>query len=1071
MPVTDNEVTLKDNAMIVSKTDLKGRITFVNREFIEVSGFTEEELLGQSHNIVRHPDMPPEAFEDLWTTVKNGKPWIGMVKNRCKNGDYYWVEAVVSPIAENGQTAGFISVRRKASAQQIRGAILYHKRLREGETWFAKMRRRINNYKSSITLKARIIAIFCTVAITTIAIGYNGLSTADYSNQRLASVYQDRVIPLQQLKTVADMYAVNIVDASHKVRNGNFTWEQGSASVESALVEVEKQWKAYKSTYLVPEEQKLVAEVEALFIPANQATAKLQLILNSRDAKAIANYTANELYPAIDPLSEKITELTNLQLRVAGEEYALAKSSYAFNRNVSIVFIVVGIFIVGLLGYLMYKAIMPRINDAINYLMRSAQGLNHGAVLRSGYRDEMTHVMDAYRALKTRLDFDHLETVNGINRIKSALDHSSAAVTISNENNLLIYMNQAAKKLFEKMAPQLAQQHKGYSVESMMGKKIAEYLEDEKTREEFSKPLTGFKYLNTVNAGLHLKMVLNPVYDEDTNLYLGRMTQWADVSAEVLAEEEVTRLVSEAVAGRLSERVDTTILPEGFILEIGKGINNMLDAVIGPLNVAAKYVDDIAKGQIPAKITESYHGDFNAIKNNLNTCIDAVNALVADAALLAKAAVEGKLETRADAEKHQGDFRKIVEGVNATLDAVINPLNVAAQYVDDIAKGQIPNKIVDHYNGDFNNIKDNLNTCIDAVNRLVKDANMLADAAAEGRVTVRADASQHQGDFRKVVEGVNATLETIVEPIAAVKEAVETITTAASEISTGNSDLSARTEQQASSLEETAASMEELAGTVKQNAENAKQANQLAIAASSVAVKGGEVVGEVVTTMSAINDSARKIEDIISVIDGIAFQTNILALNAAVEAARAGEQGRGFAVVAGEVRNLAQRSASAAKEIKELIADSVSKTTEGTKLVENAGSTMQEVVTSVQRVSDIISEIAAASSEQTTGIDQVNQAVTSMDEVTQQNAALVEEAAAAAESLLDQANNLAEVVSIFKLENETKAQERRSANSPLRNQVATEQPSKPKSSANSGLKSSMTFAKTGTDDAGDWETF
>jgi methyl-accepting chemotaxis protein len=209
--------------------------------------------------------------------------------------------------------------------------------------------------------------------------------------------------------------------------------------------------------------------------------------------------------------------------------------------------------------------------------------------------------------------------------------------------------------------------------------------------------------------------------------------------------------------------------------------------------------------------------------------------------------------------------------------------------------------------------------------------------------------------------------------------------------------------------------MEQLASTVKQNAENAKQANQLASAASGVAVKGGEVVGQVVNTMKAINQSAHKIEDIISVIDGIAFQTNILALNAAVEAARAGEQGRGFAVVAGEVRNLAQRSASAAKEIKQLITDSVNKTAEGTKQVENAGATMQEIVTSVQRVTDIMGEITAASIEQSAGIDQVNNAITSMDEVTQQNAALVEEAAAAAESLVDQAVGLMDTVSAFKL--------------------------------------------------------
>jgi methyl-accepting chemotaxis protein len=483
--------------------------------------------------------------------------------------------------------------------------------------------------------------------------------------------------------------------------------------------------------------------------------------------------------------------------------------------------------------------------------------------------------------------------------------------------------------------------------------------------------------------------------------------------------------------------------------------------------VAAQYVDDISKGNIPAKITDNYNGDFNTIKNNLNTCIDAVNALVADAAMLSNAAVEGRLETRADASHHQGDFRKIVEGVNETLDAVIGPLNVAAQYVDDISKGNIPAKITDHYNGDFNNIKNNLNTCIEAVNTLVDDAAMLARAAHEGRVSVRADASAHSGDFRKIVEGVNETLEMIVNPIATVKVAVETISTASKEIAQGNADLSRRTEEQAASLEKTAASMEELASTVKQNADNAKQANQLAAAASGVAVKGGDVVAEVVATMSDINSSAKKIEDIISVIDGIAFQTNILALNAAVEAARAGEQGRGFAVVAGEVRNLAQRSASAAKEIKELITDSVNKTAEGTRQVENAGQTMQEIVSSVKRVSDIIGEIAAASNEQSAGIEQVNDAVMKMDDMTQQNTALVEEAAAAAESMLEQADELMNAVSVFRLEGESQTQvsERRAPNSPLRKPaikaarpVSTPAPAK------------AAVMKTGTDD-GDWEEF
>ncbi|MDB5937063.1 MAG: hypothetical protein JWQ01_4407 [Massilia sp.] len=300
------------------------------------------------------------------------------------------------------------------------------------------------------------------------------------------------------------------------------------------------------------------------------------------------------------------------------------------------------------------------------------------------------------------------------------------------------------------------------------------------------------------------------------------------------------------------------------------------------------------------------------------------------------------------------------------------------------------------------------------ITRPIRQAVELAETVAGGDLTrtIEATSKDETGALLRALANMNDSLVGIVTEV---RGGTDAITTASSEISAGNHDLSARTEQQASSLEETAASMEELTSTVKQNADNARQANELSKTASDVAVKGGAVVGQVIVTMGSINESSRKIVDIIGVIDSIAFQTNILALNAAVEAARAGEQGRGFAVVASEVRTLAQRSAAAAKEIKTLIVDSVDQVDAGARLVDQAGATMEQVVASIRRVTEIMGEITIASGEQTDGIEQVNQAIGQMDEVTQQNAALVEQSAAAAESMQDQAGALAKAVSVFKL--------------------------------------------------------
>ena len=355
----------------------------------------------------------------------------------------------------------------------------------------------------------------------------------------------------------------------------------------------------------------------------------------------------------------------------------------------------------------------------------------------------------------------------------------------------------------------------------------------------------------------------------------------------------------------------------------------------------------------------------------------------------------------------------VVEWLDRTAEVLVE--QEVASIISAAASGDFSRRLdSSKMSGFFSQISDGINALLEANTRALGDVGAMFARLAQGNLTQKIDAD-YQGMLGTLKDDANTTVDNLEQIIFSIKDAAGAINTAAKEIASGNQDLSSRTEEQASSLEETASSMEQLTGTVKQNADNARQANELAGTAQQVAVKGGEVVSQVVDTMSAIHQSSSKIADIIGVIDGIAFQTNILALNAAVEAARAGEQGRGFAVVATEVRNLAQRSAAAAKEIKGLISDSVEKVETGNRLVDQAGRTMDEVVTSIKRVAKIMADISDASREQSSGIEQVSRAVSQMDEVTQQNAALVEEAAAAAESLEEQAHGLAKAVAVFKL--------------------------------------------------------
>lgn len=716
----------------------------------------------------------------------------------------------------------------------------------------------------------------------------------------------------------------------------------------------------------------------------------------------------------------------------------------------------------------------------------------------------------------------------------------------------------------------------------LLGRGFLDMAENTKSQAEAAKQIA------SGNLSLEVE-----VRSEKDNLGIN-MKAMIDILRNLVKESKTLSLT--AVEGKLDNRGNTDQFEGGF-RDIIEGFNATLDAVIEPLKVAADYMDRISKGDIPPIITEERKGDFASINNNINTCIHAVNDLVEDMDYLSVSAIEGLLSTRADAGRHKGDFSKIVQGVNATLDAIVEPLQTAARYIDQIGQGNIPDKITDSYNGDFDKIKDSINGCIDGLGGLVEGQNVLArmalndyaatvdgtyqgifnemaisinevgrrinktvdilsniamgtfsdlqrlkgigkrsdgdrliptivlmietikglveetrilsENAVSGNLSARGNVDKFEGEYANVVGGINETLEAILAPIqeasAVLKEmangslqtkvegnyqgdhadikaalnetidnlqnyveeisdvlaemgqgnfdqtitadykgdfveiknslnsisislsqtldeiyqAAEQVALGARQVSDASQNLSQGSTEQASTVEELTASITEIASQTKQNASSANQANELSNVAKENGVRGNAQMSGMLTSMTEINESSANISKIIKVIDDIAFQTNILALNAAVEAARAGQHGKGFAVVAEEVRNLAGRSAEAAKETTALIEGSIAKVEIGTKLANETSEALKDIAEGIEKSATLIGNIALSSNEQASGIAQVNMGIEQVSQVVQNNSATAEESAAASEELSSQAELLKEMVGGFKLKKHT----------------------------------------------------
>jgi len=594
---------------------------------------------------------------------------------------------------------------------------------------------------------------------------------------------------------------------------------------------------------------------------------------------------------------------------------------------------------------------------------------------------------------------------NDVVRLQSAIDNAMTAMMMVDRDLKITYVNRSTVEVLSKNVEELRKVYPGFDPNRLTGQSIDQFHKNPMHQRRLLENPKNLPFSTDIAVG-SLKFRLNVTAIMDSKgAYIGNCLEWADVSDQRKRERDVARLQS-ALEGATS---NIMMCDENFV------VTYVNPAVVTMMRNRESELRKIFPGFDSSKLIGLCIDRFHKNPQHQRALLSDMSRLPAKAEIKLSG-VEFEVNATAIVDEKGNWTGNMVEWKDITemKDAERQVQNL----IDLATQGKLEQRInAEQYSGFVKGIGQGINKLLDTVVVPMREATRVIKALAEGDLRDNMD-GDFQGEFAEMSDAVNQTLANLRSMVGQIQGSTRNIVSATGEIAQGNSDLSQRTEEQASSLEETASSMEELTSTVKQNADNARQANQLASGAREQAEKGGDVVRRAVDAMAAINTSSKKIADIIGVIDEIAFQTNLLALNAAVEAARAGEQGRGFAVVAGEVRNLAQRSAGAAKEIKSLIQDSVGKVDDGTRLVDQSGQTLNEIVAAVKKVSDIIAEIAAASQEQSAGIEQVNKAVAQMDEVTQQNAALVEQAAAASESMDEQARSLDQLMTFFKTDEE-----------------------------------------------------
>jgi methyl-accepting chemotaxis protein len=760
MPVTNHEIMMKPGTILVTRTDLKGIITFANDAFVEISGYSRDELVGSSHNIVRHPDMPTMVYEEMWKTLLKNNPWHRVVKNRTKSGDFYWVSANVMPVFENSQVVSYLSVRHVPSRTEVSDA--------------DRLYRDVNAKKAVLH-----------------STGWNALCKY---------------------------------------------WQEVSLAKKTIFA-------------------------SALFLAPNG-----YLIYGAFNAENYGLLTAATMSSILG-----ITVVT----RIAADVHCALEKSIDK----------------------LYQLSSNKFKKPLNLRRDDQFGDLYRAIYATGVKlgDDLAQVKQA--------NAESLRIIRGLENVQSS-------VLIANANLEIIFINEAAKKLFTNAESDIRKQLPHFKAANLHGANIdifhknPSYQRNLLTRSNAADSISSTLIL----AGRTLQVTAKPVVAENGER-IGYVAEWLDRTLETQIEQDIENLVNSVKIGDLSARIHLGD-KDGFTKSLSVNINGLADVI------------------------ESVFKDINRV-------------------------------------------------------------------IEQMAGGDLTSSIHADYQGVYAQCKDNINDAIAKISQF----------------------------------------------IVQIRETADFVNNSSQEMASGNNNLSQRVEQQAESLEETAMSMNKLSSAVKSNADNTQQATKVVQTATKMAEKGGDVVKSAIVAMQEINESSNKIAEIIGVIDEIAFQTNLLALNASVEAARAGEQGRGFSVVATEVRNLAQRSANAAAQSSELIQNSVQKVRSGTAFVNETGVALMEIVDSIIKVGDIVGDITASSHEQSAGIGQVNRNITQMDDITQQNAALAEQAAASSMAMSEQSAKMTQLLSFFNVGGKSSLSSARSTTNVANKTIAKPKPVAPSSSS------------------------